>query len=281
MYLKHYKLSENPFRLSPDPRFLHMSRSHAAALRALWIGIAQRKGLQVLTGPVGTGKTLVLNTLLTLLSTRSATSLFPTALIVNPRLSSQELLEALLQEFSINAASASKTQQLNQLQQLFFAAQRNGRTSLIFVDEAHLLSSDVAEELRLLMNVDSHRSKIVQVILSGQSELIDRLRDKQMQALRQRIAVAAKLDLMNGTETAAYVRHRLRVAGCSEGSLFSPEALKKVHEISGGAPRLVNTLCDTCLTIGFEMRAASIGAEIVDQAASRHELALMGNSKPD
>jgi len=278
MYLEHYKLAENPFRLSPDPRFLHMGKSHKAALRALWVGIAQRKGLLVLTGPVGAGKTLLLNTLLTVLSSRSATALFPTALIVNPRLSSAELLESLLDEFSLTCTSTSKAQRWHHLQQLFFATQNQGRTPLIFVDEAHLLSSDVAEELRLLMNVDTHRGKILQVILSGQNELIDRLRSKELQALRQRIAVAVKLDLMNATETAAYVRHRLRIAGCTNTSLFDDAALQRIHELSDGAPRLINTLCDTFLSIGFEMGTASIGVEIVNESASRHELALMANS---
>jgi general secretion pathway protein A len=272
MYLDFYKLTEEPFRLTPDPKFLQLAEPHRNALTSLAQAVIGRKGLVLFSGPVGTGKTTLLNGLLSMLGRSFSQHSLPTAFIVNPRLSSEELLETLLFEFEIPRSFNSKPSRLAALQSLLFATAREGGTCLLIIDEAHLMAADALEEIRLLMNADSYHEKLLQVILCGQPELIERLRLPEVQALQQRIAVRASLRELSASETRIYVAERLRIAGLEGVLPFTATAIQKIHECAGGVPRLINVVADTCLNIGWETRRKEISIDVVEEAAARHEL---------
>jgi len=272
MYLTFYQLKEEPFRLTPDPKFLQLPEPHREALTRLAHGVIGRKGLMLLTGPIGTGKTTILNGLLSVMARRYPGKQLPTALIVNPRLTSEELLEALLFEFEVPCGATSRPSRLAALQSLLFGAFRNGGTCLLIVDEAHLLSADVLEEIRLIMNTDTYREKLLQVVLCGQPELTDLVNDPSVRALRQRIAERAGLRALSLSEMRMYVCERLRIAGLVQAIPFTSSSFDKIYAYTGGVPRLINIVCDTCLAIGYETKRREIGDDIVEEAATRHEL---------
>src|SRR5271167_51746 len=274
MYLSFFHLREQPFRLTPDPKFLQLPEPHRDALTKLAHGVIGRKGLMLLSGPIGTGKTTILNGLLSVLARRYPAKQLPTALIVNPRLTSDELLEALLFEFEVPCGATSRPSRLAALQGLLFSAFRNGGTCLMIVDEAHLLSTDVLEEIRLFMNADSYREKLLQVILCGQPELAQMLSEPAVRALRQRIAERTALRALSQSEMRMYIYERLRIAGFEQAVPFIPSSLGKIYGYTGGVPRLINIICDTCLTIGCETKRVEIGEDIVEEAAARHELEI-------
>ena len=272
MYLSFYRLREEPFRLTPDPKFLQLPEPHRDALTRLAHGVIGRKGLMVLSGPIGTGKTTILNGLLTVLARRYPAKQLPTALIVNPRLDRDELLEALLFEFEVACGATSRPSRLAALQGLFFTAFRSGGTCLLIVDEAHLLSADALEEIRLLMNTDSYREKLLQVILCGQPELTRLLSEPSARALRQRIAERAALRALSQAEMRMYICERLRIAGFEQAVPFAQSSFEMIYKYTGGVPRLINSVCDTCLAIGCETKRTEIAEDIVEEAAARHEL---------
>ena len=272
MYLNFYHLKEEPFRLTPDPKFLQLAAPHRNALMLLAQGVIGRKGLMLFSGPIGTGKTTVLNGLLSVLARSYPQRTLPTALIVNPRLSPEELLETLLFEFEVPRTFNSKPCRIAALQGLMFAASKDGGTCLIIVDEAHLLTVDVLEEVRLLMNADSYREKLLQVVLCGQPELTDLLRHPALRAVRQRVAVRATLRELSPSEARMYITERLRIAGLEKAVPFTSSAFDKLYEYTGGVPRLINLVSDTCLAVGCETGRTQIGEDIVEEAAMRHEL---------
>lgn len=278
MYLSFYHLREEPFRLTPDPKFLQLPEPHRDALTRLARGVIGRKGLMVLSGPIGTGKTTILNGLLSVLARRYPARQLPTALLVNPRLNRDELLEALLFEFEVPCGATSRPSRLAALQGLMFNALSGGGTCLLIVDEAHLVSTDVLEEIRLLMNTDSYREKLLQVILCGQPELTQLLNDPATKALRQRIAERATLRALSQSEMRMYICERLRIAGFEQAVPFTSSSLDRIYENTGGVPRLINIVCDTCLTIGAESKRPEIGDDIVEEAAARHHLSSGGEA---
>jgi general secretion pathway protein A len=281
MYLTFYRLKEEPFRLTPDPKFLQLPEPHRDALTRLAHGVIGRKGLMLLSGPIGTGKTTILNGLLSVMARRYPAKQLPTALIVNPRLTSDELLEALLFEFEVPCGATSRPSRLAALQGMLFSAFRNGGTCLLIVDEAHLLSTDVLEEIRLIMNTDTYREKLLQVVLCGQPELTQLVNDPAVRALRQRIAERTALRALSQSEMRMYICERLRIAGLQQAIPFTSSSFEKIYECTAGVPRLINIVCDTCLSIGCETNRAEIGDDIVEEAATRHELvadvACIGN----
>jgi general secretion pathway protein A len=275
MYLQFYGLKEEPFRLTPDPRFLHLAEPHREVLLALLKGVVNRKGFIVVTGPVGTGKTTLLHTALHVLinkcfENRKMVSTF----LVNPTLNRDEFLEALLDDFEIRANGTTKPRRLQALHELFLDAQRGGGTAVVIIDEAHLLPLEVLEEIRLLSNTDTYREKLVQIILSGQPELHGMLAQPEMAALNQRVAVRAKLRPISLVETRIYIAERLKAAGLRNASPFSSAATEEIFALSGGVPRLINLLSDTCLSIGFETQTKQIGTDIVHHAAEQLEIAM-------
>ncbi len=272
MYLSFYHLKEEPFRLTPDPKFLQLPEPHRDALTRLAHGVIGRKGLMLLSGPIGTGKTTILNGLLSVLARRYPAKQLPTALVVNPRLTSDELLETLLFEFEVPCGATSRPSRLAALQGLLFSAFKSGGTCLLIVDEAHLLSTDALEEIRLFMNTDSYREKLLQVVLCGQPELTELLNDPSVKALRQRIAERTALRALSQAEVRMYISERLRIAGFEQAVPFTSSSFEKICEYTGGVPRLINIVCDTCLAIGCETKRREIGDDIVEEAATRHAL---------
>lgn len=269
MYTAFYNLKEQPFRLTPDPRFLHLAEPHRIALKVLLEGVLMRKGFLVMAGPVGTGKTTMLHAALHMLSERSVgTNRLATAFLVNPTLTRGEFLEAVLEEFEIVSDSPSKPRRLAALHQMLLETQQRGATAVLFVDEAHLLTPDLLEEIRLLSNADTYQEKLLQIVLCGQPELSALLDREELRALRQRIAASCQLRPLSLPETRAYVTERLYAAGLRGPGPFAGASLEAVHEFTGGVPRLINLLCDGCLSIGFASRRKQIEPDIVEEAAA-------------
>ena len=273
MYTTFYGLKEEPFRLTPDPRFLHLAEPHREVLTNLVGSVARRKGIVVATGPVGTGKTTLLHATLHLLADKSIEAgPISSAFLLNPTLSRDELLEAILDEFEVPCDSSSKTRRLARLNEMLLETQRRGGTTVLVIDEAHLLTVPLLEEIRLLTNADTHQEKLLQVILSGQPELLQVLRRPELMALRQRIASRCALRPLSSPETNVYVAERLHAAGHSGAPIFIGGALDKIQEYTKGVPRLINLLCDRCLMMGFKARKPQIGLAIVEQAAAAQDL---------
>jgi general secretion pathway protein A len=269
MYLAHYKLKTEPFQLTPDPKFLQLAEAHRNALSILFQGVLMRKGFMVLTGPVGTGKTTLLHAIMHILNNQSVSKApLSTAFVVNPTLTREEFLEFILDEFEIPCPSTSKPRRLAALQQMLVETQRRGSTAVLVVDEAHLLTTELLEEIRLLGNADSYREKMLQVILSAQPELQEVLRSRELQALRQRVAGWCELRPLILPETQAYISERLHVAGLQGPGPFSTAAIDRVFNHSHGVPRLINLICDQCLVLGAMTGRSQIQPEIVDEALS-------------
>ena len=268
MYTAFYQLKEEPFRLTPDPRFLHLADPHRTALKVLLQGVLQRKGFTVVAGPVGTGKTTLLHTALQILTEKSeGRGRLVSAFLVNPTLSPSELLEAVLDEYEINCTATSKPRRLAALHQMLFQTQQQGGTAVLLIDEAHLMTVELLEEIRLLGNTDTYQEKLLQIVLCGQPELFAVLQRPELQALQQRIASTCLLRPLSLPETRAYVAERLHAAGLRGSSPFTGTAVESIHKLSNGVPRLINLLCDACLTAGFDLKRKQIDVLIVDQAA--------------
>jgi general secretion pathway protein A len=267
MYTAFYQLKEEPFRLTPDPRFLHLADPHRTALKALLQGVLQRKGFIVVAGPVGTGKTTLLHTALQILTEKSeGRGRLVSAFLVNPTLTPAELLEAVLDEYEISTTATSKPKRLVALHQMLFQTQQQGGTAVLLVDEAHLMSLELLEEVRLLGNTDTYQEKLLQIVLCGQPELLAVLQRPELQALQQRIANTCLLRPLALPETRAYIAERLHAAGLNGNAPFTSAAVETIHRLSGGTPRLINLLSDACLTLGFETKQRQIDPLLVEQA---------------
>ncbi len=270
MYLSFYELKDEPFRLTPDPRFVHLSEPHQAALTVLLEGILFRKGLVMITGPIGTGKTTLLHTALQMLTDIPKQKIpIKSAFIFNPTLTRDEFLEMMLDEFEVNCPSASKPKRLSALLQMLLETQREGGTAVLFIDEAHLLSSDLLEEIRLLGNADTHHEKLLQIVLSGQPELTTMMNRRELSALQQRIAGRAFLRPLSLAELRRYVAERLHFAGLTGPSPFTGAALEAVQQHSAGVPRLINLVCDASLSLGFRTHRKAIRPDMVEEAAAQ------------
>lgn len=265
MYCAFFHLKDEPFRLTPDPRFLHLAEPHKAALTVLLDGILHRKGLVMITGPIGTGKTTVIHTALRCISPKKMG--IRSALLFNPLLTRDEFLEMMLEEFDVSCPSTGKPKRLTALHKMLVETQRSGGTAVLFIDEAHLLSTELLEEIRLLGNADTCQEKLLQIILCGQPEMLTLMKRRELSALQQRIAARAHLRPLNLAETGDYIAERLQAAGLQGASPFSPYALEAVFRYSGGAPRLINLICEGCLTLGFRTRRKTIQPNIVEEVA--------------
>src|SRR5271163_777329 len=210
MYLSYYQLKEEPFRLTPDPHFLHLSEPHQTALTVLLEGILYRKGLVMITGPIGTGKTTLVHTALSMLNDVSKQRMpIKSALMFNPTLTREEFLEMMLDDFEVSCPSTSKPRRLAALHQMLLDSQRRGGTAVLFIDEAHLLTAELLEEIRLLGNADMHKEKLLQIVLSGQPELVTLMNRRELSALQQRIAARASLRPLSLPEVQTYIAKRL------------------------------------------------------------------------
>jgi general secretion pathway protein A len=270
MYTTFYNLREEPFRLTSDPRFFHLAEPHAAALATLVEAVMRRKGFVLMTGPIGTGKTTVVHTALQILTERAATNHpISSAFILNPTLSREEFLEMILAEFEIPCTATSKPARLAALQRMLLETQRKGGTSLLLVDEAHLLTPELLEEIRLLSNADTYQEKLLQIVLCGQPELLTVLRRPELRALRQRVASSCALRPLSFQEVQAYIAERLHSAGFrGSPSPFPPAVLEEIFRRTEGVPRLINLFSDACLTIGCKAHRRVIDLVVVEQAAA-------------
>ena len=268
MYTAFYQLKEEPFRLTPDPRFLHLADPHRTALKVLLQGVLQRKGFTVVAGPVGTGKTTLLHTALQILTEKSeGRGRLVSAFLVNPTLAPSELLEAVLDEYEITCTATSKPRRLAALHQMLFQTQQQGGTAILLIDEAHLMSVELLEEIRLLGNTDTYQEKLLQIVLCGQPELFAVLQRPELQALQQRIASTCLLRPLSLPETRAYMAERLHAAGLRGSSPFTGTAVEVIHRLTTGVPRLINLLSDACLLVGFELKRKQIDQFLVEQAS--------------
>jgi type II secretory pathway predicted ATPase ExeA len=246
MYKSFFHLQSNPFAGSPDPRFLYMMPHTREALATLEYGISAHKGFIVLTGEVGTGKTTLLRRALSSLDQSRVFSSF----VFNPRLDVLDFLEFILSDFGITPQNRTKSGMLIQLNRWLIERFRHEETCVIIVDEAQNLEWELLEEIRLLTNLETTSEKLVQIVLSGQPELEEKLRAPDVRQLRQRIALWARTHAITSEQTAAYIAQRLLIAGTSE-RIFTDDAVASIHRASRGIPRVINLICEHALILAY------------------------------
>lgn len=272
MYLAFYGLEKEPFRLNPDPRFLHLAAPHRSALEAMLDAVSLRKGLQVVTGPIGTGKTTLLYCMQQILLHESSRERpVRTAFIVNPVLSPVELFEALFDELEVTCPGGSKPACLRAVHEILSEGYVKNGVLLLVIDEAHLLSPALLEEIRLLLNLDNFPATVLQVLLCGQPELLSLLGRHEFAALRQRVSVLSKLRALTLAETRAYIAERLHIAGLRGENPFLSAALEDIHRRTNGVPRLINSVCDHALSVGYRRQQRKLGPDLVREAADDFE----------
>jgi general secretion pathway protein A len=269
MYKAYFGLRAIPFGASPDPRFLYMTPQIREALACLQYGIATRKGFVVMTGEVGTGKTTLLKTVLSTFSSDRVSSAF----VFNPRLDVLDFLEFVLTDFGITPQNRTKSGMLLQLNRWLIERFRERGLCVIVVDEAQNLSWELLEEIRLLTNLETSSEKLLQIVLSGQPELEDKLRDPCVRQLRQRVSVWCRTRQLTGEETEAYIAERLRIAGASE-PVLAPDAIRLVHHYSKGIPRLINLICEHAMITAYVEQMKPIPACIVESVCMELDLHL-------
>jgi general secretion pathway protein A len=268
MYNSFFGLDEDPFRVNPDPKFLYPSDSHREALATLVYAVREQKGFIVISGEVGTGKTTVLNALL-----RTIDADVQTAYIFNTVLSVEDFFSYLFEELHLEPVEPfRKADALHRLNHHLIDRLRKGHQTLLIIDEAQNLSDEMLEEIRMLSNLETPQSKLIQIILVGQPELDAKLARPGLRQLRQRVELRHRIRPLTADETAEYVRERLVLAGHETGDLFSKSALRAVYRHSRGIPRVINVICDNCLLSAFARDARSISSRLVSETAS--DLAL-------
>jgi general secretion pathway protein A len=268
MYKSYFGLKENPFNVNPDPRYLYLTKQIEEALTGLMYGIQTRKGFITLTGEVGTGKTTLVNRLLDWLRQRRTR----TAFLFNSRMNTSHLFDFILAEFEIACESRTKSQQLMKLNQWLLERYRAGETAVLIVDEAQNLSYPVLEEIRMLTNLETSTEKLLQIVLSGQPELEEKLKLPQLRQLKQRITLRCKTAPLTKEQTHAYIAERLRIAGTTGAQIFSPEAMDTVHMYSLGIPRVVNLLCEHALINTYVEQERVVTPKIVEDIAREFQL---------
>jgi len=272
MYKAFYGLNDNPFSIAPNPHYMFLSDRHREALVHLTYGLGETGGFVLLTGEVGTGKTTVSRCLLQQLPENT-----DTAFILNPSLTEQELLATLCDELGITYGENPSIKQLTDLlSQYLLNSHKNGRNTVLIIDEAQHLRSEVLEQLRLLTNLETDTKKLLQVILIGQPELQQLLKRQDLRQLAQRITARDHLLPLNADELALYVQHRLQVGGRHE-PLFTAKSIRRLHHYSGGIPRLTNLLCERALMAGYGQSKVPIDHKMIDQAA----MEVLGESLPN
>jgi general secretion pathway protein A len=273
MYEEFYRFDQPPFTLAPDPRFLYRSESHDEAITQLLQAIRRREGFIVLSGDIGTGKTTICRALLQQLDVNTFTSL-----VLNPFLSVEELLREVLLHFGVvskeavrsgRVSSASKHELMRTLEDFLLSLNTIRGSGVLIIDEAQHLSPDVLEQIRIVSNLETNDSKLLQIVLVGQLNLLDTLAAHGMRQLNQRISLQAVLKPLNREEVEAYIAHRLWVAKGADTVTFEPGAIDQVHAYSHGVPRVINLLCDRALMLGADRRMSVVTPDIIHGAAER------------
>ena len=277
MHEEYYGFVEKPFSLTPDPKYLYKSESHANAFDLLQYAIRRREGFVVVTGDIGTGKTTLCRAILDQLDRKTFT-----ALVLNPFITEEDLLRIILQDFGVvsreeikrgRLAGVSKQELIDTLNEFLLSLLPLRAGALLIIDEAQNLPHQVLEQIRILSNLETDKEKLLQIVLVGQLNLGDLLRAPDLRQLDQRISIRYELKPLNREETAAYVAHRLTIAGGGAAVSFAPRALELVHKYTGGIPRLINLLCDRALLGGYSARTNRITPEMVATAAAGLDLA--------
>ena len=259
--LEFFGLQHKPFNPTPDPRFLYPSPGHREALAQLLYGVQEHKGFILLTGEIGTGKTTLLRTLLSRLEGNCAS-----AFVFDTTLSFEGILEYMLEDLGVAKAGETHVQRLIALNNFLIERRRAGQNTVLALDEAQNLSLEALEQIRLLSNFETETEKLLQILLVGQPELLDKLDRPELRQLKQRISLRCRILPLAAEETRDYIRTRLRIAGATDLGLFSDVAITRIAEYSYGIPRVINTLCDHCLLIGYADQIRRIDRRIVDEA---------------
>lgn len=273
MYLEHFGLREEPFRMTPDPAFFFPSKQHRAAIAGLIYLVEFRKGFGILTGGIGTGKTMLCRILLSRLGPDTQT-----ALIVHPPRKRGDLLQAIIDELQIPLEARGNYAKIELLQQYLLEQLQEGQNVVLIIDEAQHLDSNMLEEIRMLSNMETEKEKILQIILVGQEELRDTMASGSLRQLRQRVVVNCSLEPLSFNDTCEYIQHRIDVAGLPGVELFDLDAVQLIHEFSKGVPRLINAACDRCLLAEYANRAGRVSADTA-QAVLAEFSRLHGHTK--
>lgn len=265
MYKKFYGFRRDPFELSPDPFFLFRTPVHNEAFASVYYGVKQKKGFVVLSGEVGTGKTLLVRLLLQVLQDSNVA----TAYVFNPRLSRDEFLSYILDDLGIPVRT-TKSEILHDFNKYLIERHRKGLTTALIVDEAQQLDADVLEEIRLLTNLETSTQKLLQIVLVGQPELDDMLDSPKLRQLKQRVALRCRLSPLDVEQTGTYIRHRIERAGAkvSPEELFPNETVALVSRYSGGVPRLINNICENALISAYSAQQTTVTAENIREVAA-------------
>ncbi|HEV2349338.1 MAG TPA: AAA family ATPase [Terriglobia bacterium] len=268
MYKQFFGLKENPFNVNPDPRFLFSTAHTEETLATLTYGIQRRRGFILLTGEVGTGKTTLINKFLGWLRRQRVATSF----VFNPGLDPDQFFDYMLADFGLNIESRQKGQMLMRLNKWLLERYLVGGTAVLIVDEAQNLSAEVLEEIRLLTNLETSTEKLLQIVLSGQPELEEKLSRPELRQLRQRITLRCKTQPLSLEETEQYVATRLRIAGADGRAIFTPEAIEAIQFYSRGIPRVINLLCEHGLIGAFAEQKNPVPAERIQEVASEFKL---------
>src|SRR5688572_19159776 len=280
MYETYYGFAEKPFSLSPDPKFLYRSPSHANAFELLQYAIRRREGFAVVTGDIGTGKTTLCRALLEQIDRTTFT-----ALVLNPFLAEEDLLKRILLDFGVisreelktrNLAGVSKQELIDAINDFLLGLIPLKASAVLIIDEAQNLPLQVLEQIRILSNLETDKEKLLQIILVGQLNLQTLLRSPELRQLDQRVSVRYDLKPLDAETVSGYVAHRLTIAGGSGAVTFAPPALAKVHQLSGGIPRLINLICDRALLAGYSVQTNRITPDMIEHAAQSLDLQVPG-----
>ncbi|MCG3115370.1 MAG: AAA family ATPase [Candidatus Manganitrophus sp. SA1] len=261
MYLPFFGFKEPPFKLSPDPRFFFSSKKHQEAFSHILYGLKERKGFIVVTGEVGTGKTTLCRLLLAKLDPTVRT-----ALLFNPQLTTVELLQSINQDFGLKGDGQTKKALLDELNRFLLDLLAQGGNALLIIDEAQLLTIECLEEIRLLSNLETDQSKLIQILLIGQPELKEKLSQHALRQLRQRISIMYDIEPLDREEVTAYIESRIEVAGGKEKVAFAPKAIDRIYAFSNGFPRLINVVADQALLAAYVANTTFVSEALVQQA---------------
>ncbi len=261
IYLDFFGLERDPFGVTPDPDFLYLTSGHREALAQLTYAVQEHKGFILLTAEVGTGKTTLLHAFRSQLDSNTAV-----AYVTNSMLPFNGILEYMIEEFEIDKPGESHAQRLITLQNFLLERHRAGQSTVLILDEAQNLYPQTLEQIRLLSNFETTKEKILQIVLVGQPELRANLERPELRQLNQRIGLRCSLPALGPGGTRNYIRARLRTAGASDPQIFTEQALARITDYARGIPRIVNTLCDHCLVIGYADQTRRIDRAIVDEA---------------
>lgn len=265
MYKKFFNLSRNPFEISPDPYFLFATARHNEALASIVHGVLRHKGFIVVSGEVGTGKTLLVRCLLELLRRFDIAS----ANVFNPCLSPLEFLRYVVGDLGLKTTSQDKGSLLLELNSYLIARHKTNTTTVLIVDEAQHLQPELLEEIRLLTNLETSQQKLLQIVLVGQPELDQKMDSPDLRQLKQRIAMRCQLEPLQGSETKQYILRRLQRAGANShaNTMFPDESIATVYRYSKGIPRLINTVCENALIAAFAEKSQVVRTEVIDEVA--------------